>query len=70
MRPHNWARYSFGPWLNAASERLHRNKLAVALANKLARIAWSVLRNEPSVGRSINLGGRAVGSTTTPSRRS
>ena len=46
MRPHNWGRYSFGPWLNSASERLHRNKLAVALANKLARIAWSVLRND------------------------
>ena len=43
MRPHNWARYSFGGWLSTASERLHRNKLAVALANKLARIAWSVL---------------------------
>ena len=25
---------------------MHRNKLATALANKLARIAWSVLRNE------------------------
>jgi hypothetical protein len=46
MRPHHWTRYSFGLWLNAASERLHRNKLAVALANKLARIAWSVLRND------------------------
>ena len=46
MRPHNRARYSFGRWLNSASERLHRNKLAVALANKLARIAWSVLRND------------------------
>ena len=46
MRPHNWSRYSFGPWLKTASERLHRNKLAVALANKLARIAWSVLRHD------------------------
>jgi len=46
MRPHNWARYSFGTWLKTASERLHRNKLAVALANKLARITWSVLRHD------------------------
>jgi transposase len=46
MRPHNWVRYSFGAWLKTASERLHRNKLAVALANKLARIAWSVLRHD------------------------
>ncbi len=45
MRPHNWKKFSFGPWLEAASMRLHRNKLAVALANKLARIAWSVLRH-------------------------
>jgi transposase len=44
MRPHNWSRFSFGTWLKSGSERLHRNKLAVALANKLARIAWSVLR--------------------------
>ena len=46
MRPHNWSRYSFGAWLTTAAERLHRNKLAVALANKLARIAWSVLRHD------------------------
>jgi hypothetical protein len=32
--------------LSAASQRLHKNKLAVALANKLARIAWSVLRSD------------------------
>ena len=43
MRPHNWEKFSFGPWLTVAATRLHRNKLATALANKLARIAWSVL---------------------------
>jgi transposase len=46
LRPENWAKHSFGPWLQAASRRLHRNALAVALANKLARIAWSVLAGE------------------------
>ena len=45
MRPHNWRRFSFGTWLEQASQRLHKNKLAAALANKLARISWSVLRN-------------------------
>lgn len=43
MRPQNWAKFSFGPWLANAAPRMHRNKLATALANKLARIAWSVL---------------------------
>lgn len=46
MRPQNWERFSFGSWLKEAATRLHRNKLATALANKLARIAWSVLRND------------------------
>ena len=32
-----------GPWIVRASKRLHRNMLAIALANKLARIAWAVL---------------------------
>jgi transposase len=45
MRPQNWEKFSFGPWLAMASRRLHKNKLATALANKLARIAWSILRN-------------------------
>jgi len=45
MRPKNWPKFSFGDWLENASQRMHRNKVAVALANKLARIAWSVLRN-------------------------
>ena len=46
MRPHNWQRFSFGAWLEQASQRMHKNKLATALANKLARIAWSVLRHD------------------------
>jgi transposase len=31
------------PWVVRASKRMHRNMLAIALANKLARIAWAVL---------------------------
>ena len=44
MRPNRWPEFSFGDWLAQAAERMNRNKLAVALANKLARIAWSILR--------------------------
>ena len=46
MRPHRWPDLSFGDWLTRASERMHRNKAAVALANKLARMAWSILRHK------------------------
>lgn len=45
MRPHNWEKFTFGPWLEQAAQRMHKNKLAAALANKLARVAWSVLRH-------------------------
>ncbi|MCP5083101.1 MAG: IS110 family transposase [Alphaproteobacteria bacterium] len=45
MRPKNWPKFSFGAWLEAASMRMQHNKLGVALANKLARIAWSVLNS-------------------------
>ena len=48
MRPHNWLKFSFGAWLEKASMRMHKNKLAAALANKLARIAWSILANKRS----------------------
>lgn len=50
MRPHNWVKFSFGPWLQQAALRMHKNKLAAALANKLARIAWSILRNGGTFG--------------------
>ena len=43
LRPTSWAKHSFGSWLAAAARRLHCNVVVVALANKLARIAWTVL---------------------------
>jgi len=42
-RPHR-----FGNWLTQLEQRAHRNVVAVSLANKIARIAWAVLRkSEP-----------------------
>jgi transposase len=43
IKPKSWERYGLKPWIEAARKRLHHNVLAIALANKLARIAWSVL---------------------------
>ena len=43
IKPKSWERHGLKPWLEAARKRLHHNVLAIALANKLARIAWSVL---------------------------
>jgi len=43
LRPGSWERHGLKPWIEAAAKRLHHNVLAIALANKLARIAWSVL---------------------------
>jgi transposase len=48
LRPANWPKHSFGGWLVGAAQRLHPNVLAAALANKLARIAWTVLAQERS----------------------
>ena len=49
IKPKSWERHGLKSWIEAAKKRLHRNVLAIALANKLARIAWSVL----SYGRSF-----------------
>jgi len=43
IRPKQWERYGLKSWIEAAQRRLHHNVLAIALANKLARIAWAVL---------------------------
>jgi transposase len=45
LRPQSWERYGLKHWIAAAAQRLHYNKLAIALANKLARIAWGVLHS-------------------------
>ena len=39
----SWERHGLKSRIEAARKRLHHNVLAIALANKLARIAWSVL---------------------------
>jgi transposase len=41
--PKHWERYGLKSWIETAKKRLHHNVLAIALANKLARIAWAVL---------------------------
>ncbi len=46
IRPQSWERYGLKPWIEAAKKRLHHNVLAIALANKLARIAWAALNKE------------------------
>jgi transposase len=43
IKPKSWERHGLKPWIEAAKKRLHHNVLAIALANKLARIAWAVL---------------------------
>jgi hypothetical protein len=46
IRPQSWERYGIRAWIEAAKKRLHHNVLAIAPANKLARIAWAVLNKE------------------------
>jgi len=46
VRIKNWERYGLKSWIEAAKRRLHHNVLAIALANKLARIAWAVLAKD------------------------
>jgi len=54
MRPHLWTNFSFGNWLAGAVGRMPRNKAAIALANKLARTAWSILRHGTSFDAARN----------------
>ena len=40
-----------GRWARGLSERAHKNVVVVALATKLARIVWAVLRKERDFDR-------------------
>jgi transposase len=59
IKPQSWERHGLKSWIEAARKRLHRNVLAIALANKLARIAWSVLAH----GRSFEANKLAAAAT-------
>jgi transposase len=59
IKPKTWERHGLKPWIEAAKKRLHHNVLAIALANKLARIAWSVL------ARGRDFEARAITNATT-----
>src|SRR5205814_1803358 len=53
-----------GEWLRALMKRVHKNVAVVALANKLARITWAVLRRGEGVGGTARAAtGRGSGET-------
>ena len=41
VKPNTWP-HGLKGWIEAAKKRLHQRGLAIALANKLARLAWNV----------------------------
>ena len=46
IKPMSWERHGLKSWIEAAKKRLHHNVLAIALANKLARIAWAAWKHD------------------------
>jgi len=46
-------RSRLGQWVASLEQRTHRNVVIVALANKLARVAWAVLRPGASFDRTL-----------------
>jgi transposase len=38
--------HEFGPWITQLEKRAHKNVVVVAIANKIARIAWAVLARQ------------------------
>jgi transposase len=57
VKPKSWERHGLKSWIEAAKKRLHHNVLAIALANKLARIAWAVLAKGRGFESTRTIGG-------------
>lgn len=57
LKKSSWERYGLKAWIEAViARRMHHNKIAIALANKLARIAWSVLHHERNYAMHVEQG--------------
>jgi transposase len=44
-------RHRLGAWITKLEQRMHRNKVIVALANKIARVAWKILTRPEEIYR-------------------
>jgi transposase len=44
-------RHPLGAWITKLEQRMHRNKVIVALANKIARVAWKILIRHEEIYR-------------------
>jgi hypothetical protein len=56
--------HELGPWVTQLEKRAHKNVVIVAIANKIARIAWAVLARQENY-RSCAVSGRHVTSGVT-----
>src|SRR5262249_24067450 len=65
----SWPKHGFGLWLVRAAQRLHPNVLAAALANKLARIAWTVLAQDRSYEARVTKAAACKGMAPAPRRK-
>lgn len=43
--------HPLGAWITKLEQRMHRNKVIVALANKIARVAWKILTKPEEIYR-------------------
>jgi hypothetical protein len=58
INPQTWERHGLKHWTTAAKRRRHHSALAIALANKLARISWlwnAAPRSGGLLGQPLNL---------------